>query len=56
MRLAFLAPDLKQAILDGRLPPGLSLQRLMRGELPVSWEAQRRLLGEEIRLSRGGGD
>lgn len=44
-RLAFLAPDLQQAILDGRHPIRLTIQALVWnkiGELPLDWEAQRR--------------
>ncbi|MBC2776607.1 recombinase family protein [Parasphingopyxis marina] len=41
LRLAFLAPDLQRAILDGRQPPGLQLERLMQGEIPVRWDEQR---------------
>lgn len=40
IRLALLAPDLVEAILDGRQPPTMQLQPLMRG-FPVEWEAQR---------------
>ncbi len=44
LKLAFLAPDIVQAILDGRQPVGAA--RLMRlSNLPASWEDQRRLLG-----------
>ncbi len=44
--LAFLAPDIVQAILGGRQPVALTASRLMRlGDLPSSWAAQRRLLG-----------
>ncbi|MBE7183859.1 MAG: hypothetical protein INR68_05590 [Methylobacterium mesophilicum] len=40
IRLALLAPDLVEAILDGRQPPTMQLQPLMRG-FPVEWERQR---------------
>jgi hypothetical protein len=43
LRLAFLAPDLKHAILDGRAPHGLTLQRIMTESLPDSWAQQRRM-------------
>ncbi len=44
--LAFLAPDIVQAILEGRQPAALTASRLMRlADLPMSWTAQRRLLG-----------
>ena len=43
--LAFLAPDIQQAILEGRQPPGLTISYLLRTNLPVSWAQQRTLLG-----------
>jgi hypothetical protein len=43
MRLAHLAPDLVEAILDGRQPQGLTLEAL-RDPLPTDWGAQRRHL------------
>ncbi len=46
IRLAFLAPDIVKAVLDGRQPIELTPRRLMRiGELPLEWRDQRRLLG-----------
>jgi DNA invertase Pin-like site-specific DNA recombinase len=44
-RLAFLAPDLQRAILEGRQPPALSLERLMREAIPRAWPDQRRFYG-----------
>ena len=45
LRLTLLAPDIVEAILDGRQPPALTLARLMK-PFPVEWEEQRaRLLG-----------
>jgi site-specific DNA recombinase len=43
-RHAFLAPDIVQAIVDGRQPHDLSLEKLNRN-LPLSWVEQRKLLG-----------
>jgi hypothetical protein len=43
--LAFLAPDIQQAILTGPQPEGMILPGLLAGELPVCWEAQRRVFG-----------
>jgi hypothetical protein len=41
MRLAFLAPDITKAILEGRQPPDLTARKLLRGiELPYDWEHQ----------------
>lgn len=46
VRLAFLAPDIVKAVLDGCQPIELTPRRLMRiGELPLEWRSQRRLLG-----------
>ena len=44
--LGLLAPDIVDAILDGRQPVELTAAQLKRiGELPTSWQAQRRALG-----------
>jgi hypothetical protein len=43
MPLAWLAPDLVEAILDGRQPRSLSLGALMRQPLPTDWAEQRSL-------------
>ena len=40
-RLAFLAPDLQRAILEGRQPPGFKLRAILKAELPLCWEDQR---------------
>jgi hypothetical protein len=45
--LAFLAPDIVEAILQGRQPVELTVLRLKRIGLPLSWVEQRRLLGFE---------
>jgi len=47
IRLAFLAPAIVERIAEGRQPPGLTAQFLStgRGDLPLSWEAQEKLLG-----------
>jgi len=44
MRLTQLAPDILEAILDGRQPPSLSLE-VLRDQLPVEWQQQRAALG-----------
>jgi site-specific DNA recombinase len=44
--LAFLAPDIVEAILSGRQPPDLTAKTLFkRVDLPLDWQAQRALLG-----------
>ena len=43
LRCAFLAPDIVEAILDGRQPPELHLESLL-APLPLSWAEQRRQL------------
>jgi len=46
IQLAFLAPDIVEAVLAGRQPIELTPRRLMRiGELPLEWHRQCRLLG-----------
>ncbi len=42
--MAFLAPDIVEAILDGHQPADLELERLMKG-VPIGWNEQRRALG-----------
>jgi site-specific DNA recombinase len=45
LRLAFLAPDIVTAILNGRHPPQLTANRLMDDtRLPLGWTAQHELL------------
>lgn len=48
IRLGFLAPDIVEAILDGRQPVELELQHLLR-EIPLFWPEQRRRFGFELR-------
>jgi hypothetical protein len=44
--LAFLAPSIVQAILDGKQPVGLTAERLRRmSALPHSWAEQKQALG-----------
>lgn len=46
IRLAFLAPDIVEAIVAGQQPADLTMTRLKRiGHLPLSWSEQRKLLG-----------
>ena len=45
-RLAYLAPDIVDAIIEGRQPSTLTVTMLRRlKDLPVEWEEQRKLLG-----------
>jgi site-specific DNA recombinase len=41
--LAFLAPDLVKAALEGRLPRGMGLTHL--ADLPAEWSEQHKMLG-----------
>jgi hypothetical protein len=41
--LAFLAPDLVKAAIDGRLPRGIGMTKL--SDLPAEWALQRQTLG-----------
>jgi len=43
--LAFLAPDVQRAILEGRQPAGLSLQQMIRPGVPLAWADQRTAFG-----------
>ena len=47
LRLPALAPDIINAIINGKNPPQLTAKKLMRLalEIPVDWTAQRKLLG-----------
>ncbi len=50
VRLAFLAPELQKSILDGRQPAGLTLEHLVRGDLPIDWHRQAALFGTKAQL------
>jgi hypothetical protein len=45
IRIACLAPDIVQSIVEGRQPPLLNAKMLTRNPLPIDWAAQRKLLG-----------
>jgi hypothetical protein len=47
IRLAFLAPEIVEQIVNGCQPPELTVQSLLndRTELPLAWGAQHKLLG-----------
>ena len=46
LRLTLLAPDILEAILNGKHPPELALPRLMRG-FPAEWASQPALLNKD---------
>ena len=55
LRLTSLAPDIVEAILDGRHPPAMTLAMLMQ-RLPVCWNEQRAKLSRaRVRFSRQSG-
>jgi site-specific DNA recombinase len=41
LRVAFLAPEIVEAVIDGRQPPDLTLGSLT-GALPMSWQQQKK--------------
>ena len=45
LKLAFLAPDIVEAILQGKQPHGVNLSRILQWDLPLSWAEQRAILG-----------
>jgi len=46
VRLSYLAPDITEAILDGRQPRDLSADKLLaHSRLPLGWHEQRTVLG-----------
>jgi hypothetical protein len=44
LTISLLAPDIAEAIMDGRQPPGLDVNVLREG-FPVAWGEQRMVLG-----------
>jgi DNA invertase Pin-like site-specific DNA recombinase len=44
MRLALLSPSIQRDILDGRQPPKLRLEDLVRTQIPLCWKAQELLI------------
>ena len=51
--LTCLAPDIVEAILDGRRPMGLRLAEVL-GNGPLAWDEQRMSWGTPLRRRRGG--
>ena len=46
LRLSYLAPDITEAILDGRQPRDLTAEKLLaHSRLPLAWHDQRTALG-----------
>ena len=46
VRLSYLAPDITEAILDGRQPRDLTADNLLaHSRLPLAWREQRTVLG-----------
>lgn len=45
VRLAYLSPRLQRAILQGTQPADLTLEKLVRSQLPLDWDEQERQLG-----------
>jgi site-specific DNA recombinase len=41
LNLAFLAPDLAKAILNGEQPQGMRLAHLLVADIPLPWSEQR---------------
>ena len=52
MRLTLLAPVIVEAIVDGREPSGLSLERLVKG-MPMVWQEQLGRLGSPVASKPG---
>ena len=50
IRLAFLAPDIQKAIVDGRQRKDLTLAMLMKSEFPLLWTEQRLSFGIESNI------
>ena len=46
LRLTLLAPEIVEAILDGRQPVDLQLDDLLDG-FPLEWEGQREMLADQ---------
>jgi hypothetical protein len=44
-QLAFLSPAIQRAILEGRQPPDLTLEQMIRKPVPLDWDKQEKLYG-----------
>ena len=47
LRLTLLAPDIQEAILEGRQPKGMQLEELTRA-MPAKWGEQRQLVRRRL--------
>jgi len=45
IQFALLAPDIQEAIVEGRQPPGLTFSQIMDGGVPLAWADQRARFG-----------
>jgi hypothetical protein len=52
LRLTLLAPDIVEAVLDGRQPHGLTLPRLLE-PFPTAWAGQSVVIGSQRPLQQG---
>ena len=43
--IGLLAPDIQRALLTGKAPLGLDLEKLLSRDMPLDWEGQRKFLG-----------
>jgi len=48
LKLAFLSPTITKTILDGRQPADLSLEKILRSDLPLDWDRQADMLGFKL--------
>jgi hypothetical protein len=51
LRLTLLAPDIQEAIIDGRQPKGMQLEELTRA-MPSAWQEQRKALLSGVASAR----
>jgi hypothetical protein len=49
LECSYLAPDIIEAVLDGRQSADISFQKLTR-RLPISWNAQKQILGQPTQI------
>lgn len=48
LELAFLSPKLVEMILKGEQPTELTLDRLMKADIPMDWNEQERFIGSQV--------